>query len=651
MAAINCFSLFSPSHNSFTRQRRNHNHSFIIVSSFSSSKLTLRKNHLRPKILKTLIPKPYLVNIPATDEESVQFEDVQESEATNDYNSEFEDLRVSEANSECNGEIEEDLQVCVSEPTTQKSGFSSSSFSAINLFKYGAIYMLGGFVFHSIFNLWFFFYRYSNFNQNDGDLEIDGNENSNLTFNSNHNDVNLGIDGREKRNLLFNGNGKSMVVNAATATNLDKLEMEKKIKQIKLMAREARRAEEMKKEQGEVEDPESDDESPLSSSQRLGIEREIGARLSKLQDRINNDGDKSAALQIINSLGSSAKYAAGVARDGKKNVNRGKEALTFKKKLTFKSPSTKLTKTPKGFVGTRDRRGSSGKKKGSAGSVAAQDYGSDATDGARILYDDKQVNQQGVETHESVSRLPLERKKIVDDKSNAILNQGKKLEDKTETPSIKTGSADKTKNTNNGGFEEASFPKSAPEVIQLRELSTQNSLGSVEENQETSPIFEKGDVHGINGSSRHGLAEKTSAANRDKVKQENAKTDIWWLNLRYVLVIFMERDSNGGQKALYTLKLTSTEQDQGVDSYIVAFEDHGDANNFCVLLETYFEDLDDFSASPVPMTIQELNEEIASHANKVVVVKKRQIQLYAGQPFTDVEMALHSVIEQDQNVP
>ncbi|KAE9602160.1 hypothetical protein Lal_00049946 [Lupinus albus] len=593
MAAINCFSLFASSHNSITRRRRNH--SLIIVSSFSSSKLTHRKNHLRPKILKTLNPKPY----------------PQQQESP---------LRVSE--SECNGVIEQDLQVSVSEPTTQYNDVSSPRFSSTSLFKYGAICMLGGFAFHSVFNLWFYFHHYNNSNQNNEDLEIDG---------------------REKRNLVFNRNGKSNAVNAAPATIVDKLEIENKIKQIKLMAREARRAEEMKKEQGKVEEPESDDETPLSSNHRLGIEREIGARLSKLQDRINNDGDKSAALQIINNLGSSVKYAAGVARGANKNVNSGKEALTFKKKLKFKSPSTKSTKTPRGFPGTGDGRASSRKKRGSAGS--------DATDGAHLLYEDKQVNEQGVVTQESVSRPPLERNKLVDDKSNAIINQGKKLEDKTETPSMKTGALDKTKNTNNGGFQEASFQKSAAEVIQLRELSTLNSQGSVEENQETSPIFEKDDVHSINGSSRHGLAEKTSAANRDKVKKENTKTDIWWLNLRYILVILMERDSNGGQKALYMLKLTSKEQDQGVDSYVVAFEDHGDANNFCVLLETYFEDLDDFSASPVPMTIQELNEEISSHANKVVVVKKRQLQLYAGQPFSDVEMALRSVIEQDENVP
>jgi len=47
---------------------------------------------------------------------------------------------------------------------------------------------------------------------------------------------------------------------------------------------------------------------------------------------------------------------------------------------------------------------------------------------------------------------------------------------------------------------------------------------------------------------------------------------------------------------------------------------------------------------------QELNEEILFHSKKVVVVKKRQLQLYAGQPLADVEMALRAIIEQGQNV-
>ena len=67
----------------------------------------------------------------------------------------------------------------------------------------------------------------------------------------------------------------------------------------------------------------------------------------------------------------------------------------------------------------------------------------------------------------------------------------------------------------------------------------------------------------------------------------------------------MQRDSEEGSEGLYSLKFTSKEQEQSDDdSYTVAFEDHADANNFCFLLKSFFEDLGSFSADAVPMSIQ-----------------------------------------------
>lgn len=48
--------------------------------------------------------------------------------------------------------------------------------------------------------------------------------------------------------------------------------------------------------------------------------------------------------------------------------------------------------------------------------------------------------------------------------------------------------------------------------------------------------------------------------------------------------------------------------------------------------------------------LQELHEAVKSHAKKVVVVKKRQLELYAGQPLSDVEIALCSLVEQGQHI-
>lgn len=73
----------------------------------------------------------------------------------------------------------------------------------------------------------------------------------------------------------------------------------------------------------------------------------------------------------------------------------------------------------------------------------------------------------------------------------------------------------------------------------------------------------------------------------------------------HVKVILMQRGSNGeGGNGLYSVKFTSKEQGLSDGSYTVAFEDHADANNFCFLLDSFFEDLGDFSANAVPMSIQ-----------------------------------------------
>jgi hypothetical protein len=73
------------------------------------------------------------------------------------------------------------------------------------------------------------------------------------------------------------------------------------------------------------------------------------------------------------------------------------------------------------------------------------------------------------------------------------------------------------------------------------------------------------------------------------------------------------------QGGLYTLKSASSAQEQ-INSYTVAFEDRVDANNFCFLLESFFEDLGDFSADIVPISIKvniltwvHLTSDVTSH--------------------------------------
>lgn len=100
-----------------------------------------------------------------------------------------------------------------------------------------------------------------------------------------------------------------------------------------------------------------------------------------------------------------------------------------------------------------------------------------------------------------------------------------------------------------------------------------------------------------------------------------------------------------GPEGLFTLK--SSSQVNGSLSHTVTFEDRGDATNFCYLLQSFFEDLGDFSAEIVPLPVKELSEAIRSHTMKVIVVKKGKLKLYAGQPLADAEMALRSLVEQE----
>lgn len=52
---------------------------------------------------------------------------------------------------------------------------------------------------------------------------------------------------------------------------------------------------------------------------------------------------------------------------------------------------------------------------------------------------------------------------------------------------------------------------------------------------------------------------------------------------------------------LFTLKIPSKSRDTGESTYTVAFEDRADANNFCYLLESFFEELGNFTADIVPL--------------------------------------------------
>lgn len=68
-------------------------------------------------------------------------------------------------------------------------------------------------------------------------------------------------------------------------------------------------------------------------------------------------------------------------------------------------------------------------------------------------------------------------------------------------------------------------------------------------------------------------------------------------------VIRMRRGhEDEGPEGLFAIKSSSNAN--GSSSHTVAFEDRGDATNFCYLLESFFDDLGDFSAEIVPFPVK-----------------------------------------------
>jgi hypothetical protein len=366
------FSVFSfHASSSITRRKP-----LIIVS----SKTPRRKNYLRQKILKTLTKSSPIIP-PSLPQSQPILSPPQEHEFCVDVpanDTQFEDIIAAVGETV---ELEE-LQVSVDTP---KDNGVFGNVSAKYIFKYGGMYIIGAFVYQTVCYFW--------------------------KLRNQHSNGNLDVIGKEKRNILFH---------EIWETGEDQL-VEKKIEEIKLMAREARRIElERKGKEKENEDLEIDDDEGLISSGKLGIEKEIVERLLKLKNRINSKKDGVSAMRL-NGRGNSG--------GGGMNVSQGKEGLASKKKSKFKSPSIKATKTPKGFSGIQGRRGR-------VSSVEPQDH--------------EPVNQQDV-THKNASSVPLEKRgKSVDDESGKIQNDGNSLEEKMETPNMKTDDGFKTKSVNNG---------------------------------------------------------------------------------------------------------------------------------------------------------------------------------------------------------
>uniref|UniRef100_A0A2P2IZZ5 Wound-responsive family protein n=1 Tax=Rhizophora mucronata TaxID=61149 RepID=A0A2P2IZZ5_RHIMU len=524
----------------------------ILASSISTPslrKLARRKNYLRTKILKTLT-KPFptaplpeidpVEPIVPTQENDVVFDSFSEEISSDIFTAEETD-KVEEFPATVEA---------ISNPGDYGGNVIQISSKFVSKFPR---YLVGFFVFPTICAVWIL--------KNTNSPEKDGNSHC--------------LD--KKGGVLVNGNEK-LGSRLSNVGDYGESELEERINEIRLMAREVREKERRERKEG-------DDDS--------GIEKEIGARLVKLEKRLNSQREK-LPVSFMDYLGNPEDDIDEDSLDSKEENDN----LMFRKKLKFRSHSLNPKSTPTGFSGSR-----SGSKTDQNGEL-----------------------RQGV-TKKGRESASLELNSLTQN-GNVLEKDRKKLQ----------------KEMRPGAVQESKDGRSTIKDVKSRNsrnVETPNSQSLTDENQE---ITRKADASASsirNGSRKPGKRPLSKNAGHKRLDEQ---ADMWWSNLPYVLAILMRRGSKHEAQGLFALREPSQVNDQDDSSYTIAFEDRGDANNFCYLLESFFEDLGDFAADIVPLPTKELLQAVTSHSKKVIVVKKGQLKLYVGQPFAEVEMALLSLL-------
>ncbi|CAK7333197.1 unnamed protein product [Dovyalis caffra] len=500
-----------------------------------------RKNHLRLKILKTLTKPLITAPLPLIERTPLQNDTVYDTP-----------LKEVLSNEELDADKVEEFQVSETVSTAGEYSGNAGKFSVKSVLKFSG-YFIGVLLFQTICVVWLF-----------GNTDSDGKERK---FNN--------LD--KKGNVLLDVNGNDVYANES--------ELEEKINEIKVMAREVR-----ERERREL----------IEGNKGSELEKEID--VIKLEKRLNSKREK-LPDSIMEYLGL---FGDGFGEDGL-DLKEENKTLMFKKKFRFKSPSMDVRSTPKGFSDLKDKSVSSRSGSDPNGVFRKNDVGSVKKDSGR-----KDGNVQ----------------------LNSVQNKGNKLEKERVNLLKEMGS---------GAVQETRKGRSSNEVPKAgksRVLETLNSESLTKEDQGTTIKFDRPAALSRNGGRGPG---KRQVANKVGDKQSDVQKDLWWLNLPYVLAILMRRGSEHEESGgLYSLRVASQEDEHRDFSYTVAFEDRADANNFCYLLESFFEGLGDFSADIVPLQVKELHEAVKSHSKKVIVVKKGQLKLYVGQPFSEVEIAFGS---------
>ncbi|KAL2464055.1 embryo defective [Forsythia ovata] len=586
----------------------------FIVSSFDApfpTKSTKRKNYLRPKILKTL-KKPFIPKLPSTVPViSIDFptrqEEVKEPEDTkiqefdefeNQESIESEETEIQELDKFVNQELRE---AKVSGSSGVIVDGSIGRFHKNTLLRYG-LCLVGAFVFHTVCTAWIF-----------GSADLDGKD---RIFRGNDKDGYPGLDekgkNKSKVELFLNGNGNGNMDFENGGVNsvvfMDEVEMERKIKEIRTMAKEARERESKNNGFDSEEKDDIDDGKFIKS----GIEKEVDNRLIKLQKKLEKSRKK-LPVSSVGILRTAGERNNGVEKD-KLGDREGNGALMFKKKYKFKGLSNNLDEKPKGFMNSEYDSFNKFKQKGNVekgNELLKSGNGNEDKWESDLIHLEEDGEKKGTQE--------------VNVSSNSITK--KLVKEKGTRKPRKNGVA---------------IPKMKNGIVQDKsdEIPTVKSMKSRKSKAESMKLSESAQSNKMLYGKEVG---NTQAANNIEDIKSESETDFWWLNLPYVLGILMHRGHEEGRHGLYTLKSTSSAG--GDFSHTVAFEDCGDAINFCCLLQSYFGDLKDFGAEIVPLKIADLHGAVKSHTMRLVVVKKGQLQLYVGQPLADAEMALRALIK------
>lgn len=466
-------------------------------------------------------------------------------------------------------------------------GAGSESLSTGSVLKFG-LWLVGMFVFQTVCAVWVL--SSSKLDRPYGNFEGDD-------------DSRVSPDGKKKKKkakppqpsngligMPFFGNSELMKP-PTDVVGVVESQLEAKIDEIRAMAREARESER------------KDLNAKHIAAKKEG-DGEVNDRLDALQKKVDSLRDKSLASMI--SYLSRPERVEDSKKADSAHVKQANNALMVEKRNRLKSRPVESRDKPKGFGGLGENSESTVKNKnsGKSNSMALEEENG----GKPVREDPKSLQVYGI--------------KLQNDKESTEVS-GVDQETSDERSPIK-------------GEEESKVP-----ILEETHVAKSSRKGKLDSTQVSNKS-----VRLIKSSSLRSNGVRCKSEIRKVMNNQNQSrvtTDAWWMNLQYVLAVNIRRGPNpDSPEGLFTLKASSAE-DQSEPSYVICFEDHNDAANFCYILESFFEDLDDFVADVVLLPIKDLDE------RKIIAVKKRQIQMYAGQPLEDVEMALRSLMLPDKS--